>query len=57
MSAEPNSAPKIVPEGSLLESEYYVDLGKSESDNLRDFARSMGSLAALSPVGENRAQY
>jgi hypothetical protein len=29
-------------------------LGKSESDNLRDFARSMGSLAALSPGG---AQY
>jgi len=32
-------------------------LGKSESDNLRDFARSMGSLAALSPGSEKRAQY
>jgi DNA-binding NarL/FixJ family response regulator len=32
-------------------------LGKSESGNLRDFARSMGSLAALGPGGENRAQY
>jgi DNA-binding NarL/FixJ family response regulator len=32
-------------------------LGKSESDNLRDFARSMGSLGAITPAGENREQY
>jgi DNA-binding NarL/FixJ family response regulator len=30
-------------------------LGKSESDNLRDFARSMASLGALSLGGETRA--